>query len=315
MRRKLRSTKSRERDGGRYHERGGIGRLRRGSAHDGDVIRRQAHVTVGSVGGHLVVIGLAHDGVAVDEGKRVLDLEAPFVMHLDLANLFGRLAFLRARDCKAAEVFHLFTAGIIGGAIPRQPNSVFCVGGLEAENLFGTRGLRRNRRRLHTASEEDRVGQRGNHERERQRIGALRVQLHRRPSSLRRRLTVDGAGPPSRVRRATEFSARRIAIASVANTLECRRRSAMLKSSSDLPAAAVSRTIAPTISCAWRNAVPRTTRYSARSVAKANPPAAARMRRASNRSIGQNFAIKSSAGLSALSASNTRSLSSCKSEL
>src|ERR1700683_907586 len=79
-------------------------------------------------------------------------------------NLFGRLTFLRARDCKAAEVFHLLTAGVIGGAIPGQPNTVFRVGGLEAENLFGTRGLRRNRRRLHTASEEYRVGKRGNHE-------------------------------------------------------------------------------------------------------------------------------------------------------
>src|SRR5277367_1620566 len=315
MRRKLRSTKLRKRDGGRHHEGVGIGRRRRSPAHNCDVVGRNAYITVGSVGGHLVVIGLAHDGVAVDEGKRVLDLEAPFVMHLDLANLFGRLAFLRARDCKAAEVFHFFSAGVVGGAIPGQANSVFCVGGLEAENLFGTRGLGRNRRRLHTASEENRVGQRGNHERERQRISALRVQVHRRPSSLRRRLTVDGAGPPSRVRRATEFSARSIAMASGANTLECRRRSAMLKSSSDLPNSAVSRTIAPMISCAWRNAVPRTTRYSARSVAKANPPAAACMRLASNRSIGQNFAIRSSAGLSASSASNTRSLSSCKSEL
>src|SRR5271155_4762273 len=92
------SLQLRERDGSRHDERIGIGRRRRGPAHNGDVVGRNAYVTVGSVGSHPVVIGLAHDGVAVDERERVLDLEPPFVVHLDLANLFGRLTFLRARE-------------------------------------------------------------------------------------------------------------------------------------------------------------------------------------------------------------------------
>src|ERR1700722_12332899 len=292
-----------------------VGRRRRMLAYESRIIGQLAGVAVGSAGGHLIVIGLAHDGRAVDEGKSVLHLEAAFVIHLDVANLLGWLALVGAQDREAAEVLHLRAAGVGVGTIPGQANSLFHVGGLEPGDFFGSRRLRRNRLRLHAISEEHRVCQRNNHKPKRNQVRAIGFQIHRRPSSLRRRLTVDGAGPPSIVRRATEFSARSIAIASAPNVLECRRKSSMLKSSSVIPASVVSRTIAPTISCASRKAVPRLTRYSARSVASANPPAAARMRFVSKRSFGQNFASRSSAGFSASSASNTRSLSSCKSEL
>src|SRR5579862_673492 len=236
-------------------------------------------------------------------------------MHLDVADLLGRLALVGARDREAAEVLHFRAAGVVFGTIPAQADPLFHVGGFQPDNFFGPRGLGRYRLRLHTASQDDRAGECRDRKDERQQVRTFGIQIHRRPSSFRRRLTVDGAGPPSIVRRATEFSARSIAIASAPNAIECRRKSSMLKSSSVFPPSAVSRTIAPTISCASRNAMPRPTRYSARSVASANPPAAARMRFASNRSIGQNFASRSSAGFSASSASNTRSLSSCKSEL
>src|ERR1019366_430921 len=282
-----------QRDRRGHHESFRVRRSRRTLADDRHIVRRLADVTVSGAGSHLVVIGLARNGRTVDEGKSALCLESPFIIDLEVANLLDRLTLLGARDCKAAQVAHLLAAGVAFGSIPAQPNSIFRIGGLKAEDFLGTRRLRRYWRWLHAASEENGACKRGNHERKRQPLRTVGFPIHRRPSSLRRRLTVDGAGPPSIVRRAIEFSARRIAIASAPNALECRLNSAMLKSSSVLPASAVSRTIAPTISCARRNAVPRTTRYSARSVASAIPPAAARMRLGSNRSIGQNFASRS----------------------
>src|SRR5208283_6044377 len=91
-----------------HHEIFRVRRSRWTLAHDRHIVRRLADVTVGGAGSHLVMIGLAHNGGAVDEGKSALYLESPFVMHLDVANLLDRPAGLGARDCEAAEVAHLF---------------------------------------------------------------------------------------------------------------------------------------------------------------------------------------------------------------
>src|ERR1017187_1765271 len=125
-----------------HHEIFRVRRSRRTLAHDRHIVRRLADVTVGGVGSHLVMIGLAHDGRTVDEGKSVLYLKSPFIIHLDVANLLDRLTLLGAQDCKAAQVAHLLAAGVTFGPLPGQPNSIFHIGGLKAEDFLGTRRLR-----------------------------------------------------------------------------------------------------------------------------------------------------------------------------
>ncbi len=138
------------------------------------------------------------------------------------------------------------------------------------------------------------------------------------PSSSRRarkrsiwRCTASGPAPPRVVRRVTATPGARSSTA-VSPSAGCART----RSARSAPLSSDSRTRAPTIAWASRNGVPCSTRCSARSVADdVGVSAAARMRSPSNSSVARSPATAPRASSTWSTASNSGSLSSCRSRL
>ncbi len=194
---------------------------------------------------------------AVDELERVLHLEAPFVVHFDLADFSTGLPS-SAREIEKPPRSFIFAAGVLGRDDPRS------AGFLLSRWRPRGRGFARDAQPPAVSAATSRRIRQSPCSRARQSRArasaswrALVVRFIGVRASLRRRLTWPAPdrlrrAPRDRVLRLEESRSRRYR-----TRCEWRRKSAMLKSSSDLPAAAVSRTSAPTISCAWRNATPR----------------------------------------------------------